>query len=62
MLPLAGKALGVILAIVGSAYLLPFACSAVTPDATPMPTTARKCPTSPNSTSQTTWATRPTAR
>ena len=35
MIPLAGKALGAILAIVGSAHLLPFACSAVAPDDDP---------------------------
>ena len=35
MLPLAGKALGVIIALIGSAYLLPFACAAVTPDEDP---------------------------
>ena len=44
MLPLAGKALGVILAIFGSAYLLPFACSAVTPDGDPCPDNRQEMP------------------
>ena len=35
MLPLAGKALAVVIAFIGSAYLLPFACAAVTPDEDP---------------------------
>ena len=44
MLPLAGKALGVILAIFSSAYLLPFACSAVTPDGDPYPDNRQETP------------------
>ena len=44
MLPLAGKALGVILAIFGSAYLLPFACTAVTPDGDPYPDNRQEMP------------------
>ena len=44
MLPLAGKALGVILALVGSAYLLPFAGSAVTPDGDPYPDNRQDMP------------------
>ena len=36
MLPLAGKALAVIIALIGSAYLLPFACASLTPDEDPL--------------------------
>ena len=35
MLPLAGKALAAVIALIGAAYLLPFACAAVTPDEDP---------------------------
>ena len=60
MLPLAGKALG---AILGSAYLLPFACSVVTPEQDPHPNNLQDMlPHFARSTSLTTWATRLTAR